>query len=180
MDDLLSGLTPEQAREVLRRLCEGDGAIREAAAAEARAILEAVDVDDIAGDVFDALDSIDVHDLWDRAGPKRDGYVPPDEMAFEMVEEEIESFLDQARRYRELGMKREEKRVVMGILKGLYRYDQESRSEFKDWATDIAGECFGNILSRWRKGGKDKVLTTEMNQYIEDACPKWSKRYTRS
>jgi hypothetical protein len=179
MDDLLSRLTPEQAREVLRRLCEKDGAIRDAAVAEARAMLADVDVDDVARDVFDALDSIDVHDLWDRAGPKRDGYVPPGEMAFEMVEEEIEPFLDQARRYRELGMNSEEDLVVMGVLKGLYCYAQESKSEFKDWAADIPGECFGDVLRLLRKEHKNKTLLKKMNQFIEVACPTWSKWHVK-
>jgi hypothetical protein len=38
----------------------------------------------------------------------------------------------------------------MGILKGIYQYEEDSGSEFKDWATDVPGESFGNILEELR------------------------------
>jgi hypothetical protein len=49
----------------------------EAIAAEARRVLAVVDIDEVADDVFGVLDTIDVQDCWDRAGPDRDGYTSP-------------------------------------------------------------------------------------------------------
>jgi len=39
----------------------------------------------------------------------------------------------------------------MGVLKGIYMYEHDSNSEFKDWATDIPGECFRELLDKWKK-----------------------------
>ncbi len=63
----------------------------------------------------------------------------------------------------------------MGVLKGLYIYEKESKSEFKDWATDIPGECFNSVLDNWR----DRVLKNdhiiEMDSFLKEVCPDWIK-----
>jgi len=76
---MISKLTPEQALEVVRRLCDKGGAIRDAVLAEARNVLCEIDLDEIAGEVFSVLDSIDVQNCWDRAGSSREGYTSPEE-----------------------------------------------------------------------------------------------------
>jgi hypothetical protein len=73
MDDVIKKLTAEQALEVVNRLSEKGGKIREAVLAEARNLLTAVDVNETADDVFSVLDSIDVQDCWDRSGSSRHG-----------------------------------------------------------------------------------------------------------
>ena len=108
MYDAIKKLTPEQALEVVMRLSDKGGAIREAVVAESRNVLSEVDLDEIAEDVFVVLDSIDVQDCWDRAGGSRDGYTSPEEAAVELIEEELQPFFDQAERYHELGMTEEE------------------------------------------------------------------------
>jgi hypothetical protein len=63
----------------------------------------------------------------------------------------------------------------MGLLKGLYQYEQDSASEFKDWATDVPAESFGSILDEWSERNSSKNDKTEMKDYICDECPNWSK-----
>ena len=99
MDEMLTQITPEQALEVVRRLYKRDKDIRQAIMEEARSVLEAVDLDQTAEEVFFMLDSIDVQDLWDRSGARRDGYSSPEEEAVEMMEEELAPFFEQVRRY---------------------------------------------------------------------------------
>jgi len=72
------------------------------------------------------LDSIDVRELWDRSGSHSDGYTSPEDMAMEMVEEELDPFSDQIVRYHNLGLHEEEKLYCMGVLKGLYRFEKEA------------------------------------------------------
>lgn len=60
------------------------------------------------------LNQIDVEELWDRSGPKRDGYIDPCEMAREMLEEAMESFIDQLEEYCSLGMIEEAKFYSIG------------------------------------------------------------------
>ena len=81
---------------------------------EAKNLLIAVDVDETADEVFCVLDSIDVQDCWDRSGKSGHGYTEPSEAAVELMEEELQPFYDQAKRYRELGMAEQETTYSMG------------------------------------------------------------------
>jgi len=175
MDDILTQLTPEQALKVVRRLYERDVDIRQAVMEEANSVLEAVDRDETAEEVLFVLDSIDVQDLWDNSGAKRSGYISPDEAAVEMMEDELEPFFDQVRRYHKLKMFPQAKVYCMGVLQGIYRFVQESKSEFKGWAVDIPIGCFGYLLDEWRKNCQGSTATTEMDEFIRNSCPNWAK-----
>lgn len=175
MDDILTQLTPEQALEVVRRLYKRDVGVRRAVMEEASSVLETVDRDEIGEEVFFVLDSIDVQDLWDNSGAKRDGYISPDEAAVEMIEDELKPFFDQVRRYHKLRMFPQAQTYCMGVLQGIYRFDQESKSEFKDWAVDVPIECFGYLLEEWRKDCQNSDATTKMDEFIRSSCPNWAK-----
>jgi len=60
-----------------------------------------------------------------------------------MFEDALESFIEELKKYKKLSMNKEAKTCCMGILKGIYQFEKESTSEFKDWAVDVPGECFG-------------------------------------
>jgi hypothetical protein len=166
MNDLLTRLTRQQALEVLRRLDARGGEIRRMLMSEARAILEEIELDEIAEEVFFVLDLISVEDLWDRSGASRDGYISSDEAAVEMIEEELKPFLEQFRDYRRLDMPTQETIYCMGLLLGIHRFDQESKSEFREWAGDIPGECFVDLLDEWRKSCSSAELHAQMNDFL--------------
>jgi hypothetical protein len=175
MDDVIKKLTAEQALEVVKRLYEKGGTIRKAVLAEARNLLTAVDVDETAEEVFFILDSIDVQDCWDRSGKTRYGYTEPGEAAVELVEEELQPFYDQAARYQELGMVEQETTYSMGVILGIYRYEHESKSEFREWAEDVPIECAGDLLDKWRERNQGTASAQAMNEFIQSRCPKWAK-----
>lgn len=75
-----------------------------------------------------------------------------------MIEDELKPFIDQIWTYLQQGMEHEAKICCMGVLLGIYRYDQESTSEFKDWAADIPNNCFDGLLEDWRKQCKNSAL----------------------
>jgi len=104
--DVIKKLSAEQAPEVVKRLSGTGRKIQEAVLAEARNVLSEIDLDETADEVFFVLDSIDVQDCWDRAGSSRNGYTSPDEAAVEIMEESIQPFFDQTRRYHKLGKTR--------------------------------------------------------------------------
>jgi len=118
MKDILSVIKPEEALVILRYLAKRDSNIKEKILSVAEDIVKDVDVESICDDVFFVLDGIDVHELWDRAGPTSDGYASPEEMAFEMIEEELESFNQDVIRLCELNLSEESKLFCMGVLKG--------------------------------------------------------------
>ena len=172
MDELMSELTPEQALEVVRRLYEKDSRVREVVLREVRSVLEDADLTEIAEDIFCVLNFLDVHDLWDRSGAQRDGYFSTDEVAAEMMEEELEPFVEQVRRYGRLGMLIQAQTYCMGILYGIYRFDHESKTEFRQWAEDIPFECFRSLLDDWSKDTEDSNRE-ELNEFLKGSCPKW-------
>jgi len=175
IEEILNKISSEEALEILRRLAKKDSDISETIVQEAIKILKKIDLEEICEDVFSVLDGIDVHELWDRSGPRTDGYSSPEEMAVEMMEEELDPYNKQVIKYLELGMAKEAKLFCMGVLKGIYRYVQESKSEFKDWAIDIPEECFGYLLEEWKKRTKDKYDLNDMNRFLEKECGGWAK-----
>jgi hypothetical protein len=175
MDDVTSKLTPEQALKIVERLRRKGGKLREAVVTEAMNVLTEIDLDGTADEVFVVLDSIDVQDCWDRSGGSRDGYTSPDEAAAEIIEEELQPFFEQVERYHELGMPEQEADYCMGIIVGIYRYERESKSEFREWSVDIPAECAGFLLDKWRKRNRAKASINAMREFIGNRCPEWAK-----
>lgn len=174
LTELISKLTGEQAIDVLCRLTKERGTIAEAILDEARRVLATVDIDEIADQLFFQLDMIDVQDCWDRSAATRDGYVSAEDAAMELIEEELQPFHDQMKRYRELMMDKQERDYCMGIILGLYRYEQESKSEFKDWCEDLPLSCAGSTLDDWREQNGIPAASVAMNGFFQQRCPKWA------
>jgi DNA-binding transcriptional regulator YhcF (GntR family) len=175
MDDIISKLTAQQGLMIVERLARKGGKLREAVVAEAMNILTEIDLDETADQVFDALDSIDIQDCWDRSGGSRDGYTSPEEAAAEIIDEELQPFIDQVERYCELEMPAQETAYCMAVVFGLYRYDQESKSEFRELSEDVPGECAGLLLDKWRERNPDKGRLDAMREFIRERCPEWPR-----
>ena len=174
MKTALDNISPEEALEVLKRLCASDARLRARILSEAKKLLSGVDTNEIAQAVYDQLNAIDVHDLWDRSGSKHDGYSSPEEMATEMFEEVIQPHQDKMKRHLETGMTRQARQYCMGVLKGIYNFEHKSKSEFKDWATDLPAECFGDLLDNWRRACPRGDIE-EMNRFITEQCPEYAQ-----
>lgn len=174
MADMISKLTGEQALKVIKRLARKEGGLREAILAEAMNVLNEIDLDETADEVAAILDLIDVEDCWDRAGSSRDGYTSPGDAATELIEEEIEPFVDQIERYHAIGLLEQEAVYCMGVLLGLYRYERESKSEFRQWAEDIPGDVGRGLLDEWRKRNPDRDRVNAMHEFIRARCPEWA------
>ena len=179
MNDVIKKLTPEQALEVLMRLNDKGDAIREAVVAEANNVLRGIGLDDVADDVFCVLDLIDVQECWTRSGRSRDGYTSPEDAAVELIEEILQPYFIQAGHYHELGMAEVEATYCKGVILGIYRYQHESKSEFRDWAADIPIECAGSLLSDWRERSRNSNSARAMDEFIRERCPKWAKQLLR-
>lgn len=176
---LIDKLTPNQALEILKRLSEKQGEISDAVRAEAQNLLQEVDLDDTADEVFFALDSIDVKDCWDRSGKTRYGYTEPSQAAVDLVEEELQPFYDQAERFHALNMPKQELTYCMAVILGIYRYEHESKSEFRQWAEDVPIECAGYLLSIWRERKPKAIDAKAMEEFIHQRCPNWAENLLR-
>jgi hypothetical protein len=131
-DDIFNKITPDEALEILKQMTKADDDLKSKVIKLAEDLFRDVDIDQICEDAFYALDEIDVHELWNRAGPKTDGYASPEDTAVEMFEEALEPFVQELRRLLDLKMIPEATFYCMGVLKGIYKYQEESESEFKE------------------------------------------------
>jgi len=186
MDGLINRLTPDQALEVLKRLMQKRGDIQDIATQEIESLLDTADVDemveveDVAEDLFSMLECIEVEDLWGRSGGNSRGeYNSPEDMATEMVEEELEPYADQCEDYHKRDMLVSEKTYCMGVILGLYRFAEESETQFKEWSEDVPLYCGGDLLDKWRARCKDPLALKEMDGFLEQSCPKWAKDFAR-
>jgi len=132
------------------------------------------DAEAIAHEVLEALEWLEVEEVWDRAGPKRDGYVDTSEAADEMIAEALEPFLADMARYNDLGMAEASIFTCLGILSGLYRFENESDSEFKNWAPDLSGEYASVALEEWKKGRPPEAAMRKLRALIADNLPRWA------
>ena len=173
-NNIINKISPDEALAILKRLSKKDKDLRDKILEAAEDLTRDANVDELCEAVFYALDGINVHELWDRAGPNRDGYTSPEDMSFEMFEEALEPFLRDMQRLLSLKMYKEAKLHCMAILKGIYQYEEESKSEFKDWATESPGECFGSTLREWAKKRSAKDIK-EMKNFIQKECQDWSE-----
>ena len=173
-DDIFNKISPSEALEILKQIAKTDKKLKRRIVELAEDLFRDVDVEAVCDDVFYALDGIDVHEIWDRAGPRTDGYTSPEDMAVEMFEEALDPFLQELYRLFDLKMHQEAKLYCMGLLKGIYQYEEDSESEFKDWATDVPGETFGHVLTEWEKNSNNKAKN-EMKDFISNECPNWSE-----
>jgi len=173
-EKILNKISGQEALEILKCLSKKDPIFAHQIEKEAKRLLRRIDLDEISKDVFFDLDGLDVRDLWDGSGTSRYGYISPEEKVVEMIKEELEPYTAEIIKYLELRMTNEAKLYCMGVLKGIYRYVHESKSEFKDWTRDIPEENFGYLLRQWKNGTKDKNDYIEMESFLKKECPDWS------
>jgi hypothetical protein len=174
MNDVTGKITSEQALLIVERLCRKGGDIRDAIVAEAISLLSEFSLDEIADEVFDALDLIDIQDCWDLAAAHGGSRTATAQAAVDVIEEELQPFFDQVERYHDLGMPEQEATYCRGVLAGIYRFEQESEAEIKGLAADLPRECAGALLDDWRKRNPGKTGAEVMEAFVGEWCPKWA------
>ena len=135
--------------------------------------LEGFDIEDIAFEVYYALDRIEVEEVWDRSGSTKDGYVDPTEMAWQIFEDALDPFCEELRKCQGLLLYAEAKKHCLGILEGIYKFEKESTSEYKDWAVDAPREYFEQVLKEWKSGQNSPEDVAEVEDFIKKNFAGW-------
>ncbi|MFH1549010.1 MAG: hypothetical protein ABIH04_00465 [Planctomycetota bacterium] len=164
--DILAALSPEEALAVLNELAK-EPQIRKKAEEVTLAMMEDVDIDSVAEEVFYQLDSIAVEDVWDNSGSTRDGYVEPGEYAWELFKDALKPFEKHLQKCRKLSLEKQAKLQCMGILKGIWRFESESKSEFKDWATDAPAGNSARVFDEWKKRSKNPKDIADIKSFMD-------------
>ena len=174
--DIFDSVTPGDAMTILKNLAREDPELRKKIEAMVIDILGEVDTDEISGEVFYELDAIKVEDLWERSGKTRGGYVDPSEESWEMFDEALEPFILDQERFKNLGQIQKARSYGMGILQGIYQFEHESKSEFRDWASDAPLDRFVDILNTWKSSFPSEKDHVAMQKFLAKNCPKWSRK----
>ena len=174
--DVIAQLSPEDALVVLKALARRDAKAAATIAEIAYDYLQGVEMEEIALTLYEDLESLRVEEVWDRAGPTRHGYVDTGEVAYNMIEGVLEPFLEQLTKYQKLDMRREAQQLCRGLLLGLYRFDQESDSEFKDWAPDAMPAFSQDVLEAWKRDQPDQAERQKMETFLAERLNRWRLR----
>jgi hypothetical protein len=152
MKKFMQSLSAGEAERVLRYLLDSDPTLLTKAYDAAMRVVEDVDVDAIASRVFSRLDYLEVDDLSGRAGRTRYGYVDPGDAAWELFEEALNPFIDEMKKNQKRSLPAVAKAHCIGIVRGIWRYDEESTSDFSGWVEDAPGEYVDTVIEEWKKG----------------------------
>lgn len=166
-------ISSDDAFDILSLIAREDQKIAKRIEQIAIEYLKSVDIEDIAFEVYFALDCIEVEEVWNRSGNTRDGYVDPTEMAWQIFEEALYPFRDEVIKYQRLSMYDEAKKYCLGILEVIYTFEKESSSEYKDWAVDAPREYFEQVLKEWKNGQNNPEDAAEVEDFIKKNFAGW-------
>jgi len=171
--EIIDQLSLHDAIAVLKTLADSDAQLAGRIAEIATEQLMEIDPDDVAAAVLQELDFLEVEDVWDQAGASRDGYRETGEVADEMIGNALEPYREDLSRYQKLDMLEEATCVCMGIISGLYLFEHESSSEFKNWAADLPVIYAEDTLKKWYTKDVPQELVDEMESFIQSDLPNW-------
>ncbi len=180
-DKVLDKLDSAEAASVLRKLLDRHGELRSEAEAIARGLLAEISPFSVADDVENALFQFDDDDLNGRAGRHSWGYVEPSEAAGELLEEALEPFVSDMKRYLEMELEDQARQFCQGILLGLYRVRNGGDNDILNWVPDFPGEAAANVLEDWsetsgteRGGAPAKKRRRRLSpDFVREHMPDW-------
>jgi hypothetical protein len=133
--------------------------------------------EDVAQEVYSALNSLEAHDCWEASGRQwGGGYRDEYEVADEMVGEAFSPFLFQINTFHTTGEFASELAYIQGVLMGLYRFQKEATTDFSDYTEDYPESFATDILGDWSKRHPDDSSSRELLRvFLSDQCPDWAK-----
>lgn len=169
--NILKEINGREALLILNDLVREDPLLKRRIESLALKYLEQVELREVIDEVYSTLECLEVEELWNSSGSTQYGYIQPGERAYEMVEEALEPYLKEMKRFQRLSMFEEAKIQCLGILGGIYSYHMESDNEFKGWAPDVLEEQFLTILEKWREKQNNRSDIREVEDYVRKNFP---------
>lgn len=167
---VLDTLSAAEKGALLDRLLAAQPELRAQVEAYAVERMSAEDRDAVAEDVASALRGLDIDELNGRAGYHSGrGYVDPGQAADELLDEELQPFLDDLVRRGELGMVPAAVELAVGILLGLYRCRDGLGESLLEYTPDYAGERASDVVEQCRK----LAVPLPVDELL-DLVPEWS------
>jgi hypothetical protein len=161
---LVIQLKPEEAKTVLLRLLDAEPQLRDKVEDLIRELLSEVDAEDVAADIEFELDGLDLDDLNAASGEASGRYVGPDEAAWNLIREAVEPYLDDLKRRRASGRRKEAVEICKGIVLGLYHAE---KNDATSWAPDAPLELAREAVEALGPSLLPRGFSAE-------AVPKWA------
>lgn len=130
-------------------------------------------LDMIAESVFDDLDSLDFESDWKEEEEIQQKDVDPEELASRMYDDVMESYLDVVREYQNNSRDDSGTIQCMGILTGIYKFENERMNDLFEWGLYDNHKKFKQVIEEWRKGNTDPRNLKEMDEFVMENFPEW-------
>ncbi len=181
---ILDRLEPGEAQAVLSRLLVEHPDLGAEVERIAESLLGEISSEIIAGEVDDAIRSLDLDDLGSRAGRHSWGYTAPSEAAWELLQEVVDPFLKDLKRRMDLGLAADALEVCRGILLGLYGVRDTKSGEFVGWAPDFLEETAAGTVVTWcthgiKSGAVCRDRARSLRDFAEERTPEWATLINR-
>jgi hypothetical protein len=168
MKKFIQSLSASEAACVLSDMLDNDPGLMKKAYDAAMKVAGNVDADAIMDRVFSSLNRLDVDELNNRSGRTRYGYVDPCDAAWEMFEEALDPFISEMKKNQQRALPAAAKAHCIGIVKGLWRFEQESYTDFSGWVEDAPGEFIDTVVEEWKKGNPGNEDIAEVMSIVEE------------
>jgi hypothetical protein len=90
-----------------------------------------------------------------------------------MMDEVLKPYLEELSKLQALGMGAQANRMCMGLLWGLYKFEHEFESEFKDWAGDAPEAFTWTVVDAWKAGSPGREDVAALRGFIDDELSGW-------
>jgi hypothetical protein len=92
-----------------------------------------------------------------------------------LLEEAVEPFVDDMKRYLDLGLEEQAQELCQGILLGLYRVRDGRGNDILNWASDFPAESAGSAFEVWSQasqagGPGGRRLSRD---FVAEHIPEW-------
>jgi hypothetical protein len=166
----LTALTFIEKGELLDQLLAVRPELREQSEELARLRLTVEDRDTIASDVESALNCHDIFELNSHARyhPGR-GYIHPGEAAGEILDGDLQPYLDDLARRAKLGFTTAAAEIAAGVLYGLYACREANSEMLLEYTPDYAIERAAHLIDHCAKLG----VTLPADE-LADRMPEWA------
>jgi hypothetical protein len=166
---------------VLHALLERHRGLRREAEGIARARVEQVTSDVVAGAVERAILGVDPEQLAARSGRKRWGYVEPNEAASRLLEEAVDPFFADMKRLVGLGLEEAAVATCTGIVQGLYAVRDREVDDVVAYAADFPAEMAAYAVDTLaRESARTHRKRWSMSDADLASVPEWKAMLTRA
>ena len=130
-------------------------------------------LDEIAESVFNDLDNLDVESELEDEEEIQQKDVDQDELASKIYDDVLESYLDVLREYQNNSRDDSATIQCMGILKGIYKFENERMNDLFEWGLYDNHKKFKQVIEEWRKGNIEPRNLKEMDKFVMENFPEW-------